>query len=93
MMLKSVTKALHSLHALVLVLVGLLILVACANIGTPDGGPYDETPPKIVHTSPKFSATKSKTKKIVLELDENIKLDNATEKVMVSPLLNSTCLK
>ena len=85
MMLKSVTKALHSLHALVLVLVGLLILVACANIGTPDGGPYDETPPKIVHTSPKFSATKSKAKKIVLEFDENIKLDNPMEKVVVSP--------
>ena len=85
MMLKSVTKALHSLHALVLVLVGLLILVACANIGTPDGGPYDETPPKIVHTSPKFAATKSKAKKIVLELDENIKLDNPMEKVVVSP--------
>lgn len=85
MMFKSVTKAIHSLHALVLVLVGLVILVACANIGTPDGGPYDETPPKIVRTSPKFAATKSKAKKIVLEFDENIKLDNPIEKVVVSP--------
>ena len=85
MMLKSVTKAIQSLHALVLVLVGLVILVACANIGTPDGGPYDETPPKIVRTSPKFAATKSKAKKIVLEFDENIKLDNPMEKVVVSP--------
>ena len=85
MMFKSVTKAIHSLHALVLVLVGLVILVACANIGTPDGGPYDETPPKIVRTSPKFAATKSKAKKIVLEFDENIKLDNPMEKVVVSP--------
>ena len=85
MMLKAVTNAIHSLHVLVLVLVGLVILVACANIGTPDGGPYDETPPKIVRTSPKFAATKSKAKKIVLEFDENIKLDNPIEKVVVSP--------
>ena len=30
----------------------LLVIVAysCANIGTPDGGPYDETPPKFMGT-------------------------------------------
>ena len=29
-------------------------IVACANIGSPDGGPYDETPPRIVSSSPEF---------------------------------------
>ena len=62
-----------------------LLVLSCANIGTPDGGPYDEDPPKVVRTSPKEYATNTRTKKIVLEFDENIKLDNATEKVMVSP--------
>lgn len=62
-----------------------LFFAACANIGTPDGGPYDETPPKIVRTSPKYGSSNSHTSKIVLEFDENVKLENATEKVVVSP--------
>lgn len=63
-----------------------LLLMACANIGNPDGGPYDETPPKIVSTSPKFGDTKAKNvKKIVLEFDEIVKIDNPQEKVVASP--------
>lgn len=69
---------------LYIVILGTL-LVACANLGSPDGGAYDETPPKIVGTSPSFGGTNVKTKKIVLQFDENIKLDNQSEKVVISP--------
>ncbi len=62
-----------------------VLMAACANLGTPDGGPFDEEPPKIIGTSPKFGAVNSKHKKIVLLFNENIKLDNATEKVVISP--------
>ena len=62
-----------------------VLMVACANLGTPDGGPYDEDPPKIIGTSPKFGAVNAKHKKIILYFDENIKLDNAMEKVVISP--------
>lgn len=62
-----------------------LILAACANIGSPDGGMYDETPPKIVRTSPRYGAINNKSKKIILEFDENIQVTNASEKVVVSP--------
>ncbi len=65
--------------------VATLIAAACANIGSPDGGPYDETPPVIVNTTPKYGAAKSKATKIVLEFDENIKIENASEKIIVSP--------
>ena len=68
---------------LLILLTGLL--VACANLGTPDGGPYDEDPPKITGTSPKFGAVNTKSKKIVLTFDENIKLDSPSEKVIISP--------
>ena len=61
------------------------LIVSCANLGTPDGGPYDETPPQIVRTSPEFGATGAHARKIVLEFDENIKVENAAEKVIVSP--------
>lgn len=52
---------------------------------SPDGGPFDEDPPKIVHTSPKYGAINTNTRKIVLEFDENVKIDNATENVIISP--------
>ena len=70
---------------IVVVMVVAMFIVACANIGTPDGGPFDETPPVIVSTSPRFLATNVKTQKVVLEFDENIRIDNAAEKVVVSP--------
>lgn len=62
-----------------------LILMACASMGNPDGGPYDETPPKIVRTSPKYGETVSSAKKVVIEFDEIVKIENAQEKVMISP--------
>lgn len=60
------------------------LLYSCARMGTPDGGLYDETPPKIVKTSPKNAAVNEHPKKIVLEFDEIVKLDNS-QSVVVSP--------
>lgn len=74
-----------SLISTVLMVVLTTLVVACANMGTPDGGPYDETPPKVVSTSPAFGAVNAKSRKITLFFDENIKLENAAEKVIVSP--------
>lgn len=64
----------------------LCIVSSCARIGSPDGGPYDETPPKVVHTSPKLGASNVKhAKRITIEFDEIVKIDNAMEKVVISP--------
>lgn len=62
-----------------------LFVVACANIASPDGGPFDEDPPKVVRTTPKYGAINTSTKKIVLEFNENVKIENATENVIISP--------
>ena len=61
---------------------------ACASTGMPDGGPYDETPPKFVRATPEPNATNNKRKKVSIEFDEFIKLDKASEKVIVSPPQN-----
>ena len=63
----------------------LLMLHSCANIGTPDGGLYDETPPRIIHTSPHQGARDITPKKVTLEFNEYIKLENAYERVVISP--------
>lgn len=60
-------------------------LYACANPDKPDGGPYDETPPSVVRTSPAQYAVGNKERKITLWFDEYIKLDNAQDKIVISP--------
>ena len=62
-----------------------LLTVACASIGRPDGGPYDEDPPVLVGAEPGLNAKDVKVARIELLFDENIKLVNAFEKVVVSP--------
>ena len=63
----------------------MLILMACASIGNPDGGLFDVTPPKVVSSSPGYRSTQNERKKISILFDEFIKLENANEKVIVSP--------
>lgn len=59
--------------------------VGCASVGSPDGGRYDETPPVFIGSSPKRNATNVKTKNVSLEFNEIVKIENAAEKVVVSP--------
>ena len=63
----------------------LLLLIACASIGSPDGGRYDEEPPVVVSASPANKATGVKSRKATINFNEYIKLDNPNEKVIVSP--------
>ena len=73
-----------SLHILPFAVI-ILILYACASTGTPDGGPYDETPPKFVRATPGPNSTGNTRKKVAIEFDEFIKIENAAEKVIISP--------
>jgi len=54
-------------------------------MGQPDGGWYDDTPPRVVGSTPADRGTKVKAKKIEIEFDEYVKLEDATNKVVVSP--------
>ena len=68
-----------------LVIATIAALSACAAIGTPDGGAFDEIPPRVTGSSPALGATGVKTKKVTIDFSEFIKLENASEKVVVSP--------
>ena len=63
----------------------LLLLSSCAKMGQPDGGWYDETPPAVIGAIPQERSTGVDAKKITIYFNEYIKLDNPTEKVVVSP--------
>ncbi|MGI6232262.1 MAG: Ig-like domain-containing protein [Prevotella sp.] len=68
----------------------LLTLSSCARMGNPDGGWYDETPPHVIGATPADQATDVKSKKIRINFDEYIKIDNVSENVIVSPPQNET---
>ncbi|MDD4246331.1 MAG: Ig-like domain-containing domain, partial [Dysgonamonadaceae bacterium] len=63
----------------------MLLLYACANIAAPTGGLYDVDPPKVVKASPDFNETNSKQSKIEILFDENVKIENPMEKVIIAP--------
>ena len=62
-----------------------IVTYSCASIGNPDGGPYDEDPPKFMGSTPGLRSVNNKKQKIELEFDEFIKLEKASEKVIFSP--------
>ena len=54
-------------------------------MGNPDGGWFDETPPRVIGATPADRGTNVTSKKVRIFFDEFIKIDNPTEKVIVSP--------
>ena len=82
--MNSHTTTLRTLH-LAAVAALLLLLSACARMGNPDGGWFDEQPPRVVGSMPKEQSIGIGNKKITIFFDEYIKLDNPSEKVVISP--------
>lgn len=80
MTLKSIYK--YLLPLLVLCAVG----YSCANRGVgPQGGPKDETPPKMVKETPANGTVNFTGKKVEILFDEYIQLDKVSENVLISP--------
>ena len=83
-LLSAVINALGGRH-LPLMLLAAFLLGSCARMGQPDGGWYDETPPRILGATPADKGTNVKSQKVSIFFDEFIQIENATEKVVVSP--------
>ena len=75
---------------LLFILVVTAFLAACASIGHPEGGPRDVTPPVFVRSTPKPGQVNVSGNRIVIEFDENVSLDDAMNKVVVSPPQRTT---
>lgn len=65
--------------------VAALIVAGCARMGSPDGGWYDETPPRVIGANPAEGAVNVKAKQFYVDFNEFIKIENASENVIVSP--------
>lgn len=62
-------------------------LTRCANVVAPTGGAKDVTPPKVTEAVPANHSTGFDGKKIELTFDEYVALNNASQQVLISPLL------
>ena len=60
------------------------LLVACASIGSPEGGPRDYTPPQVVKTSPEPGTVNFKGNKVEIVFDEIVNLKDQQKKVQVA---------
>ena len=62
-----------------------IMLVSCANIVTPSGGPKDEKPPVVTESSPSNNSTNFKGRTVHITFDEFITLDNPANNILISP--------
>ncbi len=70
-----------------LALAGLLALGSCAAISSPQGGPRDKTPPRLVATSPDSAARNVKQQFIRLKFSEPIQLKDLSKNLLITPQL------
>mgnify|MGYP003290108215 CR=1 FL=1 len=85
MKIASKLFTLHSSLFTFIIVMLTLMIVSCARMGSPDGGWYDEEPPYVLATSPMENAVNYNGNRVYLLFNEYIKLENAQEKVVVSP--------
>lgn len=61
------------------------VFINCANRGTPDGGPKDETPPTIIKSDPENYSTNFEGNEIRVYFDEYIKIKDLQKQLIISP--------
>lgn len=62
-----------------------LIFINCANRGTPQGGPEDIEPPKIIKSEPENFTTNFTEQEIRIYFDEYIKIKDLQKQLIISP--------
>jgi uncharacterized protein (DUF2141 family) len=62
-----------------------LLISSCARMGSPDGGWFDDDPPRVLYSIPAEQATNVTDQKMTIYFDEFIKLADPTQNVIVSP--------
>lgn len=60
------------------------LLWACANVGNPEGGPFDMQAPRLLGSKPELRALGVKGQRIELQFDEYVKISQQ-DKIIVSP--------
>lgn len=63
----------------------LVVVYSCANMASPNGGPYDEKPPKFVSSVPLPGQVNYKGNRVEIIFDELIQIEKPSENVIITP--------
>jgi len=66
------------------------LAAGCAQVGTPSGGPKDETPPQLLEAQPPVGATDVRPTSLTLAFDEYVKAGQWRSQLLVSPPIEGT---
>ncbi|WP_375563249.1 Ig-like domain-containing protein [Bernardetia sp. OM2101] len=83
----------HFVSSLIYLLVSVIFiffLAACASQSMPTGGLKDITPPKLLSTYPNDQSTNFNGDMIILEFDEDITTQKLQEELQISPFIDGT---
>ena len=72
----------------IVIFVVAILMIRCANVVTPSGGPKDDKSPVVLVASPENHSTDFKGKSIHLTFDEFVTLNNPSNTVLISPPMN-----
>ncbi|MBC7615906.1 MAG: Ig-like domain-containing protein [Pedobacter sp.] len=72
-------------HYLKYILLISVCIYSCASMRSPEGGPVDKTPPKVLKMEPKDLTTNFNAKKIVITFDEYFNIQNEVKEFSISP--------
>ena len=61
------------------------LIIGCASLTTPSGGPKDSKPPVLIKSIPSPNQTNFKGKTVELIFNEFVKLNNPKEEIIISP--------
>lgn len=71
----------------IFIILTFLSVWSCAKVGQPSGGMRDRIPPVVVKSVPENGSVNFRGRKIEIEFNEYVTLDNINEKLMISPPL------
>lgn len=74
----------------IIIYIGLILLISCAQQQAPSGGPKDNVPPKLIGSYPQNFSTAFDAETITLDFDEFIQLKSFKKQVVVSPPLKES---
>src|SRR3954471_17512125 len=63
------------------------LLSSCAQIGSPTGGAYDRTPPKVVRYHPDSATVNFNASSIEITFDEFVQIAELSNQLLISPPL------
>lgn len=74
----------------ILLFILILLIGSCAQIGSPSGGSFDRTPPKVTRYNPDSATLRFNARSIEITFDEFVQLHELNNQLLISPPLEYT---